>query len=420
MERARFTFAPIGVSAEWEPGKTIDSRQCAEAVRLGVLVPQMRGGYGFNSSAWDLVRSDRGGMIFSPVAGLHENVAALDFESMFPNLIVSRNISYETITDEGVNDDMPGFMGGFTKPFLERRLFFKHLKNQYKHGSREWLWCDQRQAALKLMLVVVYGYSGCYANRFANVRVFQEINRQARQAMVTALRTAQGEGYSVVYGPFDSIFVKGTDATRSDYVNLASAISEATGLPMRLERHFRYLVLLTKTTDPSVVVANRYYGKLTDGSLFYRGIELRRHDTPPYINDMQTNMMEAMFRYDDIHLVYSTGIRDALGIAENAIRRVSLGKALKEYKSRHPHIVAAMLGADKDMAEYILLNMENSNPFTRVIPASLVDVNHRFYDRKKYTALVRRAAWNLLRPFMRNENIIGGGYLKSNQLDKYL
>ena len=240
----------MGVSAEWEPGKTIDSRQCAEAVRLGVLVPGMRGGYGFNSSAWDLIRSDRGGMIFSPMAGLHENVAALDFESMFPNLIVARNISYETVTEDGVDTSIPGFMGSFTRPFLERRLMFKHLKNQYPTSSKEWTWCEQRQAALKLMLVVVYGYSGCYANRFANVRVFQEINRQACRAMVTALRTAQGEGYSVVYGPFDSLFVKRRDATRDDYADLAQTITEATGLPMRLDRHFRYLVLLTKTTDP--------------------------------------------------------------------------------------------------------------------------------------------------------------------------
>jgi DNA polymerase elongation subunit (family B) len=324
-------------------------------------------------------------------------------------------------------------MGSFTRPFLERRLMFKHLKNQYPASSKEWQWCEQRQAALKLMLVVVYGYSGCYANRFANVRVFQEINRQARRAMVTALRTAQGEGYSVVYGPFDSLFVKRRDATRDDYADLASTISEATGLPMRLDRHFRYLVLLTKTTDPSVIVANRYYGRLTDGSLFYRGIELRRHDTPPYINGMQRRMMEAMFSHEDVGLVESEGIPDATRIADEAMREVEQGRVdplelviskrlrrdLKEYRARQPHIVAAMLGADKDMAEYILLNVENTNPFTRVMPASLVDEGHRYYDRKKYAALIRRAAWNLLRPFIRSEDVIGIQSLQASRLDEY-
>jgi len=283
------------------------------------------------------------------------------------------------------------------------------------------------------MLVVVYGYSGCYANRFANVRVFQEINRQARRAMVTALRTAQAHGYSVVYGPFDSIFVKRRDASRDDYACLAQTITEATGLPMRLDRHFTYLVLLTKTTDPQVVVANRYYGKLTDGSLFYRGIELRRHDTPPYINQMQRAMMDAMFSHRDAGTVEREGVPEARRIADEARRNVEQGRVdplelviskrlrrdLKEYRARQPHIVAAMLGADKDMAEYILLNVENANPFTRVMPASLVDPGHSYYDKKKYSELVRRAAWNLLRPFIKSEDLIEGRRLKTSRLDAY-
>jgi DNA polymerase elongation subunit (family B) len=227
--------------------------------------------------------------------------------------------------------------------------------------------------------------------------------------------------------------VKREDATRDDYADLASAISEATGLPMRLDSHFRYLVLLTKTTDPSVIVANRYYGKLTDGSLFYRGIELRRHDTPPYINEMQREMMMAMFSHGDASQVESRGVPEAQRIAKEALRRLTLGRVdphelviskrlrrdLKEYKARQPHVVAAMLGADKDMAEYILLNVENMNPFTRVMPASLVDSGHRSYDRKKYTALARRAAWNLLRPFVRDEKRIGGSRLRERRLDTY-
>ena len=78
----------------------------------------MKGGYGFSTSAWDLVKSDRGGMIFSPMAGLHDNVAALDFESMFPNLIVARNISYETVTEEGIDESTPGFMGGYARQLV--------------------------------------------------------------------------------------------------------------------------------------------------------------------------------------------------------------------------------------------------------------------------------------------------------------
>jgi DNA polymerase elongation subunit (family B) len=433
VERARYTYAPMGVSADWEPGKTIDSRQCAHAVKLNILVPKMKGGFGFSSTAWDMVKNDRGGMVFSPVPGLHENVAALDFESMFPNIIVNKNVSYETVTEEGVEQSIPGFMGGFTMPVVKRRLKLKHQRNNYSRKSNEWWWCQQRQSSLKMSLVVTYGYSGCYANRFANVRVFQEINRQARMAMVQSLKTAQNNGFEVIYGPFDSLFVKKQDATENDYENLASEITEITSLPMSLDRHFKFLVLLTKTTDPIIVAANRYYGKLMDEDLFYRGIELRRHDTPSYINTMQKNMINAMFDASDASHVYSKGVPAALDIADEALKNIKLGrvnpseliiskrlrKDLSEYRSRQPHIVAAMLGTDIEMSQYILVNSDNPNPYMRVMPAEHLDSSHRAYDKKKYAELVRRAAWNLLRPFIPDENYIGGPRLRENQLDIY-
>ena len=45
----------------------------------------------------ELVSSDRGGMIISPQTGLHENVVVLDYDNQYANLIVSHNLSYETV-----------------------------------------------------------------------------------------------------------------------------------------------------------------------------------------------------------------------------------------------------------------------------------------------------------------------------------
>jgi DNA polymerase I len=434
-ERARFTFAPMGISADWEAGKTIDSRQCYEAVRLGVLVPKMKGGFSSGHTAWELVKRDRGGLLFSPVVGIHENVAALDFESMFPNIIVRRNVSYETVDEEGVAQDIPGFMGCFTGEFLRRRLYFKHLREKFTPGSREWWWCQQRQSALKLMLVVVYGYSGCYANRFANVRVFQEINRQARKAMVQALNICLEKGYQVVYGDTDSLFMKRPDATEGDYRDLAAEIGEAVGLPMGLDRHFRYLVLLNRVSDTSMVASRRYYGALVGGGLFYRGIELRRHDAPPYIKEMQTRIMETLFDAEDADDVERRTLPEALRVAWRAVRNIALGRVpteklviskrlrrdVHEYQSLQPHIVAAMLGENfiEDDSNFILVNAEARNPFTRVMPAHMLGTSRGMYDKRKYAELTRRAAWNLLRPFVPDETTMGGLRLRESRLDTY-
>ena len=417
-ERCIFALVPLDLAAEWAPGRLVDSRQSYEAWRRGILLPEKRGGGGYVSTALDLLNRDRGGLVLSPKVGLHENVGVLDFESMFPNIIVRRNVSYETVGPDAV--DRPGFLGAFTKRFLERRLYFKHLRERYPEGSREWQWCEQRQQALKICLVCIYGYSGCPVNRFANVRVFQEINRIARETLVKSMSVARRRGFEVVYGDSDSLFVKRPDASGEDYEALAQEIEAATGLPIKFERHFKFLVLLPRSSDPHMKAARRYYGLLTDGRLFYRGIELRRRDTPPYIKRMQEDMMRLLFNAEGIEEVLSRGLPRALDRLREACRELRIGRVKREelrirkrlwreprdYRGRPPHVTAArqleMKGAKPqqgDLVEYVYLDADNRNPYLRVANTELVEHSRRSYDREKYVELAIDAAETLLAPF---------------------
>jgi len=78
-----------------------------------------------------------------------------------------------------------------------------------------------------------------------------------------------------------------------------------------------------------------------------------------------------------------------------------------------------MLGRDTDMARHILMNTESSNPYLRVMPASKLDNGPRGYDKQKYTLLVRRGAWNLLRPFIPGEQNIGTQIYEKTYLDSF-
>jgi DNA polymerase elongation subunit (family B) len=353
---------------------------------------------------------------------------------MFPSIISRRNVSYETVTEEGVDTSRPGFMGRFTSPTLERRFRFKHMKRQFQLNSKEWVWCEQRQASLKLMLVVIYGYSGCYANRFANVQVFQEINRQARQALVKALNITLARGFEVVYGNTDALYTKKKDATEADYEGLAAEIAEATGLPIKLDKHFRFLVLLGKTTDPLHGASNRYYGRLTDGSLFYRGIELRKHDTPLYMNRLQERVMATLFDTEDADGVLRIGLPKALATANRAFEDLRRGRVdakelviskrlsreLTQYRSLQAHVVAALLGAEEEEnSRYIYVDSESSNPYLRVKPSFMLGDANGKYDRKKYVELARRTVMSLLSPFLSEDTLVGKG-VRESRLEDYL
>ena len=38
-----------------------------------------------------------GGLIFEPVVGVHENIAEFDFASLYPSIMMKRNVSGETV-----------------------------------------------------------------------------------------------------------------------------------------------------------------------------------------------------------------------------------------------------------------------------------------------------------------------------------
>jgi DNA polymerase elongation subunit (family B) len=412
VERVMYTRLPPRLSSEWGAGRAIESRQCYEARRMGVLVPG-RGGFQPVMTLKELLLRDHGGLIFSPDVGLHENVGALDFESMFPSLISRRNISYENV---GRTSGGEGFLVGFTRETLDRRLHFKHLRKEHPRGSPEYRWCQGRQLALKEILFCTYGYSGCWANRFGNYDTFMEINRVARDTLVESMNVARASGFRTIYGNNDSLFLRRADATRGDYEGLSTKIANWVGLPMALENHFKFLVLLPQKDDPGLGAVNRYYGITSDGEIVCRGIELRRRDSPPYVKRTQREAIEALLSYGSPGEVHAQGVERARAVIEGACRRLreggvseeelristALRRDTRDYRVKAPHVAAAeaLEIAGKQMeagrlVDYVYVDAGHGNPFRRVRPA----VYRGGVDVEKYVDLVREAGRSVLIPF---------------------
>ncbi len=406
VERSMFTKVPLRLCADWAAGKCIDSRQCYEARRHGILVPRAAD-YQPVMSLGKLLEQDKGGLILAPTVGLHENVALLDFESMFPNIIVRRNVSYETTGDVG---DEEGFISGFTRDALTRRLYFKHRRRELVKGSEEWLWCEERQTALKENLVVIYGYSGCFANRFGSMDTFMEINRQARSALTVAMTFANEHGFRTLYGNSDSLFLTRPGATGEDYEALAAGIAQMTGLPMAVEHVFRYLALLPQKSGARVGAVNRYYGVTTAGEIECRGVELRRHDTPPFVSHIQRKMMEALMGCGSREEMLTVGRESAQRVVDDACRRIERGdvpaeelkiskvlsRDIGEYISHGGHVTAAnalnmnhLRVGSGDLVDYLYVDAGNSNQFRRVKPVKLGRAKP---DAVKYLSIIRQMA----------------------------
>jgi len=416
-EKSRFALLPIGVVNRWGPARIIDSRQCYEAMKRDILLPSKRIGVESNIlTAKEVAFNDRGALIQSPKIGLHENVAELDFESLFPYIIVKKNISYETVSARGIDNRKRGFLPELVEDFIKRRIYFKHQRSKYSKDSAEWQWCQQRQLLLKKLLVCVYGYSGLDLNRFSNPFAYREINRIGRETVLAAMNIAMREGYEVIYLDTDSIFVKRPSATEQDYLELADVIRREVSFPISFEHHYKFLVLLPQEADPEIEAARRFYGKLVNGEIYYRGIELRRHDYPPFLKDFQKQLLTIILDADTADEITRRQVRKALDYTMNTYEEILDGKIdperlviskilrmpIHRYRSLFPHVIAAIQLEEcskpikpGETVEYVYVDTTQLNPMKRVLPASIA----HSYDCQKYAEMLLDTAETLLGVF---------------------
>jgi len=71
-------------------------------------------------------------------------------------------------------------------------------------------------------------------------------------------------------------------------------IAARTGLPVGLDGIYRWVAFLPSRIDSRLPVANRYFGVFQDGSTKMRGIEVRRRDTPAWIAEAQTELLDCL------------------------------------------------------------------------------------------------------------------------------
>ena len=61
------------------PGAGITAMQMLKALQTGVMVPFQKQQAGNSKTLAELIRADRGGLVYQPIIGIHRNVAQMDF-----------------------------------------------------------------------------------------------------------------------------------------------------------------------------------------------------------------------------------------------------------------------------------------------------------------------------------------------------
>jgi DNA polymerase elongation subunit (family B) len=441
VEKARFGYLPLKLASRYGMIRLIDSRITYELLQREFVIPsrvktiskhheQIR-------TLEDVANFDKAGMIISPEIGLHQNVAVLDYDNQYANLILRHNISYETLTNnhnrvselphESSTDNQMALLPSIMNEIVSRRIHLKkQLNEEFESDSCLYNYCKIRLETLKQILVCLYGTSSSIWNRYSNVRVFEEINNLSRQILLKAKDIVQSSGFELIYADTDAVFLKRKDATKTDYENIMYELIQETGLDMTLEYHYKFLVLLYIEADDKMEARKHYYGLTFEDQLIMRGIDTRRHDSPVFIKEFQRTLLSKLFDCSNSEDILSNGYQNALLYITHSIDKLMNGEIeitdlviskllrqnIEKYSSLFPHVAAAIklnlsgvITGRGENIKYVYTDSNHPDPLNRIVPAKLISSEN--YDKEKYLEMLLDSAEAVLSVFGFNRTLFG-------------
>ncbi len=296
IHASRISGLQASYAARSTPGTLVSTMEVYTALLNGIGVPMHKTYIEKEKDLETLVKADRGGVVFQPVPGFYWNVYEIDYTSMYPSIIVTKNLSPETvnvncnnyITVPEINYtvcmDKRGFLSQALESLLKLRILTKKSENER---------IKKIDKALKWMLVTSFGYTGYRNAKFGSIEVHEAINAFSRDILVKTKEIAEINGFRFIHGIVDSIWVEGN----GDIEKTIKEINEMSGLFIDLSGFYTWLKII-KEKGGDVGALNRYIARKSDGSFKIRGIMLRRSDTPKFISNFQGDCLKILSSLD--------------------------------------------------------------------------------------------------------------------------
>ncbi len=322
-------------------GFRVDNYLMMETHALGQLIPARED---------QPVIPYKGAIVLQPQVGLHDNVASLDFSSMYPSLMIKYNISPDTLVKGNEGQDSfevpevhhrfrkkpPGFYGiALSKLIQTRKTTKDELRRTAKQDPRYPL-LKAREKAVKVTTNAVYGYAGWSGARWYSREVAESAAALGRDTINRSISLAKELGLTVLYGDTDSLFVNYDEKLVQEFLN---RVEERLGLDIsRGEVYKRILFTEAK---------KKYAGLRQDGQIDVVGLEAVRGDWSVLAKNVQNRVLELVLEDADPSRAraYVTNLIKDLKSAGIPISSYiiwkTLTKPIDEYEVNAPHVEAA-------------------------------------------------------------------------------
>ena len=166
---------------------------------------------------------NEGGYVREPETGLHENLVQFDFRSLYPSIIISKNISpdvmvlgdieneedYNISPEHGIKfkKSPQGFIPSVIDKILQERFRIKReMKASDDPQQKKAL--DVQQQAIKRLANTMYGIYGFPRFRWYSFECAKAITSWGRQYIKSSIKKAEEYGFYAIYADTDGFYAK--------------------------------------------------------------------------------------------------------------------------------------------------------------------------------------------------------------------
>ena len=246
-----------------------------------------------------------GGYVHPIRPGIYRWVVVLDFKSMYPSIIISRNLCFTTLSLEGTTvapsgarfvaaSVRRGIIPAILSDLLEERTRFRRA-GQTATNSELKEYYDGLQNAVKVLMNSFYGVLASSFYRFTNKDIGAAITAFGREAITTIIRDLEKDGFEVVYSDTDSVFVRSPVASLEGAREFGEQVAKRfthEGVTFEFQSVFESFF--------SHGVKKRYVGRTAwpAEDLVVRGYETRRTDAFDFQSEALLEVFELVLKGD--------------------------------------------------------------------------------------------------------------------------
>nr|Q9HH06.1 RecName: Full=DNA polymerase [Pyrococcus glycovorans]CAC12849.1 DNA polymerase [Pyrococcus glycovorans] len=304
-----------------------------------------------------LRESYAGGYVKEPEKGLWEGLVSLDFRSLYPSIIITHNVSPDTLNREGCREydvapevkhkfckDFPGFIPSLLKRLLDERQEIKRKMKASKDPIEKKM-LDYRQRAIKILANSYYGYYGYAKARWYCKECAESVTAWGREYIEFVRKELEEKfGFKVLYIDTDGLYATIPGAKPEEIKRKALEFVEYINakLPGLLELEYEGFYVR------GFFVTKKKYALIDEeGKIITRGLEIVRRDWSEIAKETQAKVLEAILKHGNVE--------EAVKIVKEVTEKLSkyeippeklviyeqITRPLHEYKAIGPHVAVA-------------------------------------------------------------------------------